>query len=210
LEYLGRQDFQVKIRGQRIETQEIETYLLGLEAVQEAVVVGGVDGQGEAYLVAYIVPTRYPPPRVAVLRHHLAQTLPAAMIPARFIFLDTLPLLPGGKVDRRALPAPSRARPNLSVPVTPPSTPIEEALVAIWAEVLGVDTLSIHDPFLELGGDSLLAMQVIARVRTRFQVQLPEHVLFEAPTVADMALVILQNQTEHMDAETLESLLGEC
>jgi acyl carrier protein len=192
-----------------VETQEIETTLLGLEAVQEAVVVGGVDGQGEAYLVAYLVPTQRPSPSVAVLRHHLARTLPASMIPARFVFLDALPLIPSGKVDRRALPAPSRTRPKLDMPATPPGTPIEEALVAIWAEVLGVDAPGIHDPFLELGGDSLLAMQVIARVRTRFQMQLPERLLFEAPTVADMALVILQSQVEHMDAEALEDLLGE-
>ena len=131
------------------------------------------------------------------------------MIPSVFVFLDTLPLIPNGKVDRRALLAPGSIRPELETPFVAPRAPIEEELAAIWAEVLGLDQVGVYDNFLELGGHSLLATQVISRIIKRFQVELRLQSLFEAPTVADMATVITQNQAKKAGQEEVDRMLAE-
>ena len=131
------------------------------------------------------------------------------MIPSAFVMLDTLPLTGTGKVDRRALPEPSQARPELDNAFVAPRTPVEKALAEIWAEALGLEQVGMHDSFLDLGGHSLLAIQVISRVINAFQVELPLRALFESPTVAAMAVIITQRQANKAEAANLERMLAE-
>ncbi len=188
--HMGRKDFQVKLRGHRIEVAEIEAALLSTKNVKEAIVTLREDRPGDQRLVGYLVPAERPPPTVDALRRALTEKLPGHMVPSAFAMLDALPLLPNGKVDRRALPAPGPGRPDLATPFVAPRTSVEQVLADIWAEVLGLDRIGIHDNFMELGGDSLLAVQVISRVINRLQVQLPLRSLFDSPTVANMAAAI--------------------
>jgi len=180
IEFLGRADHQVKIRGQRIELGEIEAALGALPGVREAVVV-----LREERLVAYVtgdaeidgLPRSFP--------EQLRERLPDSMVPAAFVTLDALPLTPNGKVDRRALPAPERQ--SASETYVAPRTPVEEVVAGIWAELLGVERVGLDGHFFALGGHSLLAAQVISRLRRAFDVELPVRDLFEAPTVVELA-----------------------
>jgi amino acid adenylation domain-containing protein len=191
LEFLGRLDTQVKVRGFRIEPGEIETALGQHPAVQAGVVVPHGERAGEKRLVAYVVPA----PGAARedlgdrLRDHLSAHLPAYMVPAAVVLLDALPLTPNGKVDRRALPAPDWGRTARDAAVAP-RTPTEQALAQIWAEVLDVAAVGVHDDFFELGGHSLLATRVASRIYQAFEVRVPLRRLFEAPTVAELAPVV--------------------
>ena len=207
LEHLGRKDLQVKVRGVRVELAEVEAALLRVGNIKEAVVVAREGRAGDTRLVAYLVPAGLPAPTVTTLRCALAETLPDSMIPSSYVLLDALPLTANGKVDRRALPPPETGHPELATPFAPPRTPVEERLAAIWAEVLGLDCIGIHDGFLELGGNSLLAAQVTSRVIAAFRVELPLQSLFEAPTVAAMAAVIAQRQAT--EAEPVGQMLAE-
>ena len=207
--YLGRKDLQVKVRGHRIEVAEVELALLEHPAVKEVVVVARQDQPDTTRLVAYLVVRTQPAPSSSALRHFLTEKLPDYMVPSAFVTLETLPLTPNNKVDRQALPAPDQARPELANPFTAPRTPIEAGLVHLWAEVLSLDAVGIHDSFLELGGDSLLATQIIARVINTWRVALPVRTLLEAPTVADMAFVIAQRQLEEATPEDIEHMLTE-
>jgi len=209
LVHLGRKDFQVKIRGFRVEVAEVEGALLSLPSIKEAVVVAREDGPGEQRLVAYLVPTRRPAPTVSVLRRGLAATLPDYMIPSAFVVLDSLPLTPAGKVDRLGLPAPSRARPELDSPRVAPRTPVEATLCAIWGDVLGLDEVGIHDHFLELGGNSLLASQVVSRIIETLHLNLPLRALFEAPTVVGVAAAIAEALERRPDREERGRILEE-
>ncbi|HVG11011.1 MAG TPA: amino acid adenylation domain-containing protein, partial [Thermoanaerobaculia bacterium] len=183
LEYLGRVDHQVKVRGFRIELGEIEAALVDHEAVSGAVVVAR-----EGRLVAYVVPGPVPS-----LREFLRQRLPEFMVPSAFVFLPELPLTPNGKVDRKALPAPDEAV-RAARGFVAPRTPEEELLAGIWSELLGVERVGVEDDFFEIGGHSLLAARVAARVRSAFGVELTLRSLFEAPTVAGLAgLVAARN-----------------
>jgi amino acid adenylation domain-containing protein len=204
LVHLGRKDFQVKIRGFRIEPAEVERALAGVDNVKDAVVTAWTDeATGEARLVAYVVPHARPAPTASVFREALAETLPAPMIPAAYVVLDALPQTPNGKTDRRALPAPGRARPDLGAPYAPPRSPVEAALAEIWAETLGLERVGIHDRFLDLGGDSLRAIEIISRVLNAFRVELPLRSLFDAPTVAEMAAMLGRRRASE-DAGSLE------
>ena len=187
LEHLGRKDFQVKIRGYRVELHEIEMALLDLDNVKEAVVMAHPDPAGEKRLVAYIVPQQSPPPSTRELRLRLAEQLPDYNVPALFHFLEALPTLPNGKLDRLALPVPGKARPELRQDFVPPRDELEAQLAHIWEEVLHVRPVGIHDDFLDLGGHSLAAAQIIARIIQLWGVELSAQVFFEAPTVARMA-----------------------
>lgn len=202
LEHLGRTDFQVKIRGYRVEPAEVEQALLGLDNVKEAVVQTWTDAAGEVRLGAYLVPFTRPAPNPDAMRQALAAVLPAPMVPAAFVVLDALPQTPNGKVDRRALPPPGRTRPILKTAYAPPRTPVEAMLAEIWAEVLELEQVGVLDPFLDLGGNSLLAVQVLARVLQTFQVELPTRVCFERPTIAAMAAEIAQRQAAPPTAPT--------
>ncbi|MBW4680494.1 MAG: amino acid adenylation domain-containing protein [Microcoleus vaginatus WJT46-NPBG5] len=187
IEYLGRIDNQIKLRGFRIELGEIEAALSQHSAVRETAVIVREDIAGDKRLVAYVVPSETAnSPLAKELRHFLEATLPHYMVPSAFVMLEVLPLTTNGKVDRKALPAPD-ASSALSETFVAPRTPIEAALTAIWAEVLGFEQVGIHDNFFELGGHSLLGMQVISRLRNSYQVELPLRSLFEAPTVAELA-----------------------
>jgi amino acid adenylation domain-containing protein len=192
--HLGRKDFQVKIRGYRVETAEVEQALLDLDAVKEAAVVGREDFPGDQRLVAYFVPSAARVLTVTELRRVLAAKLPDYMVPSAFVVLDALPLTGSGKVDRRALPAPGRARPDLETTFVEPRTPVEEVLAKIWGNLLALDTVGIHDGFFELGGHSLLATQLLSRTREAFQVEVPLRAFFEAPTVAGLAETLVRHE----------------
>ncbi|HLF04848.1 MAG TPA: non-ribosomal peptide synthetase [Dehalococcoidia bacterium] len=209
LVHRGRKDFQVRIRGNRVETSEIELALRSLDNVKDAAVIGREDQPGRKTLAAYLVPATKPGPSVSALRRALAQKLPSYMVPAAFVTLEALPLLPNGKINRLALPAPDRTRPELAAPFIAPRTPEEEQLAKIWAQVLGLEQVGVDDDFLELGGDSLLATQVISRVIKAFNVDLPLRTLFSVPTVAQMTVVVAQHQAQQASPEDVERLLAE-
>nr|QEO74779.1 condensation domain-containing protein [uncultured bacterium] len=143
------------------------------------------------------------------LRGHLKTRLPEYMLPSAFVMLETIPLTATGKVDRRALPAPEQVRPELSQCYVAPRTPVEEEMTAIWTEVLDIDCAGIHDNFFELGGHSLLTIQLAARISEEFQISLPMARVFEAPTIAELALVVTQAQAEQEDADELAQVLAE-
>ncbi len=189
LEYLGRTDFQVKVRGFRIELGEIETALRASDAVADAVVLVREDAPGDRRLVAYLVPAEgVAVPAAADLRIALKDRLPEYMVPAAFVTLEALPLTGSGKVDRKALPAPDASAGVKAYAA--PRTPPEELLAGVFAEVLGLERVGVHDDFFDAGGHSLLAMRVSTRVRESLGVDLPVRALFEAPTVAELAAKI--------------------
>ncbi|BCL84582.1 non-ribosomal peptide synthetase [Ktedonobacteria bacterium brp13] len=187
VECLGRVDQQVKIRGFRIELGEIETVLLQHPGVQTAVVIAREDRPGEKRLVAYILLQQGYYATVADVRSFLEDRLPAYMIPSAFVLLDSFPINANGKIDRLALPAPETFRPQAEKEFVAPRNPIEEMLISIWCEVLGLEQIGIHDNFFALGGHSLVAIQVVARVRPSLQVDVPVHMLFMEPTIAQFA-----------------------
>src|SRR5829696_8993657 len=187
LEFLGRKDSRVKVRGHSIEVAEIEAALFDLGNVKEVAVTALELGQDDLRLVAYVVPRNGSLPSVSSLRTALAQTLPDYMIPSTFVSLPALPMTPNGKLDRRALPKPDEKRPDLESAYEAPRTQVEDVLAGIWEEVLGLERVGVHDDFFELGGHSLLATRVISRLRDAFGLELPLRSLFEAPTVAGLA-----------------------
>jgi amino acid adenylation domain-containing protein len=193
IEFLGRIDQQVKLRGFRIELGEIEAALLLHPAVRAAAVVARPDHAGDKTLVAYIVgqeqAAELPSAAevAAELRPFLRQRLPDYMTPGVFVPLAALPLTANGKVDRHALPAPDREARPVTAAVTPPSTPAQQQLAALWSELLGIAQVGIHDNFFELGGHSLLATQLIAQVRAAFEVDIALLDFFTAPTIAQLA-----------------------
>jgi non-ribosomal peptide synthetase component E (peptide arylation enzyme) len=209
LECLGRKDFRVKIRGFRVEVAEVEIALLALEGIKTAVAVGREVVPGDVRLVAYVVPAAGCKLTVGDLRRDLAVRLPDHMIPSRFVILESLPTLPGGKVDRQALPPPGRARPEMDRGFAPPRTCVEEALASIWMKVLDFDQVGVHDNFLEIGGNSLQAARIVARVLDTFNVDLPVQVLLQAGTIADMATLIVQSLARNLDPDDIERLLAE-
>ena len=185
LEYLGRADEQVKIRGFRIEPGEIETVLCRHPAIADAAVIAREDTPGRKQLAAYLIPAPGTTvPATSDLRDWLGSTLPDYMIPAAFVTLDVLPLTPSGKLDRRALPAPDRD--TATAGHVPPRTPAEQAIAAIWADVLGISQVGIHDNYFELGGDSILSIQIASRARSAGLSLLPRD-LFRHPTIAALA-----------------------
>ncbi|HEX2091631.1 MAG TPA: amino acid adenylation domain-containing protein, partial [Longimicrobiaceae bacterium] len=187
LEYFGRTDFQVKVRGFRIELGEIEVALRTHPAVRDALVVVREDTPGDRRLVAYLTPAEGSEVSASGdLRAHLRAGLPEHMIPSAFVALDALPLTPNGKIDRRALPLPG-SRVGVEQTYTPPRTPTEEAVAAVWAEVLGVNRVGAHDNFFDLGGHSLLLVQLHSRLRERFGGEISVADLFQLPTLADLA-----------------------
>jgi hypothetical protein len=207
--HLGRQDFQVKIRGNRVQVAEVERVLHDHPAIKEVVVTARQDRSDDTSLVAYFVPAQQPAPTNSELRRFIQERLPDCMTPTAFVMLEALPLMHSGKVDRQALPPLSPTRSALTSPLMAPRTAVERTLAAIWAEVLGLDRVGIHEQFLELGGHSLLATQVVSRVLRTFQVNVPLWALLESPTVADMAVVITQGLATQMEREDVERVLAE-
>jgi len=191
VEFLGRIDDQVKIRGFRIEPGEVEAVLGEHPALQKTVVVAREDAPGDKRLVAYVVPAAGAAPAPSELRAFLLDRLPEYMVPAAFMVLDALPLLPNGKVNRRALPAPEKTRSEPEATFVAPRTSVEEVLaVEIFAKVLGVERVGANDNFFDMGGNSLQATQLMSKVRGAFHVDIPLRTIFAAPTVAALARAI--------------------
>ena len=203
LDFLGRIDHQVKVRGFRIELGEIETALREHPSIRDTVVLTHEAQPGNKQIVAYVVARLHPAPSPNELRSFLKEKLPNYMFPSTFILLEAMPLTSNGKVDRHALPEPGI---TAFVPATnfvAPRTPVEKMLADIWASILALELVGIYDNFFELGGHSLLATQLVSRVRDTFLVELPLRNLFEAPTVADLAEIIIQRLAEQVDSEML-------
>ncbi|HEX6290385.1 MAG TPA: amino acid adenylation domain-containing protein [Herpetosiphonaceae bacterium] len=197
LEFLGRLDFQIKVRGFRVEPGEIEAVLQRHPDVREAMVLAREDRPGDTRLVAYVVPSAAQAGvegRNGKLTTYLKQLLPDYMVPAAFVFLDALPLTPNGKVDRRALPTPEQGQSEREGSFAAPHTPTEEVIAGIWAAVLKIERVGIHDSFFALGGHSLVATQIMSRVRDAFGIDLPLGALFDTPTVAGLAGRVEQAQ----------------
>jgi len=207
MEFLGRIDNQVKIRGYRIELGEVEAVLAQHASVREAVVTTREDASGDQHLIAYLIPHTLA--RITEdVRAYLKAKLPPYMVPSAFVFLEAFPLTPNGKIDRKALPAPTQSLLEAGHAYVAPRTPIEETVAGIWSEVLGVQQVGVYDNFFALGGHSLRAMQFINRVRSSFAVELPLRSLFGTPTVADLATAIdAVSRMEKPSAEPASSLI---
>ncbi|KEO82561.1 non-ribosomal peptide synthetase, partial [Tumebacillus flagellatus] len=186
LEYLGRIDNQVKIRGFRIELGEIEAALLTRQDVEQAAVLIREDAPGDKRIIAYVVAAEFASPRTEEILQHLQQQLPAYMAPSAIMILQEMPLLPNGKVDRRALPAPEKSQGNRDT-YAAPRIPLEETVAKIFAEVLNLERVSAEADFFLMGGHSLLATQAVSRLKNALDVQLPLRILFESPTVRSLA-----------------------
>lgn len=204
LEFMGRVDHQVKIRGHRIEMEEIEAALCELEVVQNAVVMVREPTGEDKRLVGYVIPRVGVQPTSETLRDALSVRLPDYMIPTRFLLLDQFPLTPNGKVDRRALAAIDQ--PSVMVGVTHGAavSPTEDRVIRIWKEVLDIDQLTVTDNFFDLGGHSLLAIQVVSRLNEVFKQEISVAALFESPTVAQLAVLI-----DSQPADGQQDVIGE-
>ena len=191
IEFLGRLDHQIKLRGHRIELGEIESVLGTHPLVQESVVVVREDTPNDPRLVTYIVVTpAETPPSATQLRHFLAEKLPDYMLPAHIVFLTSLPLTPNGKTNRQALPAPDQIRPALVQTYVVPRTRQEKAIAQIWQQVLSLDQIGIHDNFFELGGHSLQTVQIVSLISAAFGQQMPVKWLFVYPTIASLTAAL--------------------
>jgi amino acid adenylation domain-containing protein len=198
IKFIGRVDHQVKIMGNRIELGEIEATLDRHEAVQRCVVIAREDEPGDKRLVAYLVSRTFPNPSVDELQSYLRKKLPDFMIPSAFVYLDSLPLSPNGKIDRRALPPPAGYRPDLGQAYVPPAHGLEAYLASMWRDILGLDRVGVRDRFFELGGTSLQA----ARFINRLQQELAENIyivsIFEAPTISQYAAFLKREYAESL------------
>jgi acyl-CoA synthetase (AMP-forming)/AMP-acid ligase II len=238
LDFLGRIDMQVKVRGFRIELEEVQAVLASHPGVRAAVVAvrrrtpaapdapdapdaeaapaapdAPEKGAAEALLAAWVVPAAAAaPPSAGELRRFLAERLPAFMVPGTFVTLAALPLTPSGKVDRRALPDPAAAAPaereDLDAAYVPAETPVEHQLAAIWREVLGVPRVGIYDDFFELGGHSFHAARVLARIQELFGVRVPLRGLLENPTIAGLTVAIAEEMLRQAEPATASRILA--
>jgi len=194
IDFLGRIDHQVKIRGYRIELGEIEAVLNEYPSVKTCVVVARAEADDDKRLVAYIVARAGEEPSYLDLRSFLRVRLLEHMIPSAFVLLDEMPLTPNGKINRRALPAPEVSRPELEQRYVAPRDDIEVALVDLWQEVLGINEVGVSDNFFDLGGHSLKATRLLAKVRSIFRTQLPLSVVFEATTIEALVRALVQHE----------------
>lgn len=206
--HLGRKDLMVKIRGYRVELEEIERRLMDHPEVKDAGVTAWERTKGEKYLAAYIVPRNPIRPTIARLQSFLRETLPDYMVPSTFMFSDALPIT-NGKLDRKALPEPDGKRPVLSTAFALPTNEVETALVSIWEKILDVRPIGISDNFFDLGGHSLSATRVVSRIFKHYQLEIPLQSLFQSPTIAEMAAVINQHQGKLLDESRLSAILDE-
>jgi amino acid adenylation domain-containing protein len=209
LQFIGRLDRQVKLRGYRVELGEIEAALARLPMVRQAAVVAHEEAPGEPRLVAYVAPPAGAACSAAEIRGELQQRLPAYMAPAQIVVVAELPLTASGKIDYRALPAPL-GNDAPAAAVTGPSSPIEEALAEIWSDLLRIPQIDIHESFFSLGGHSLLATQMLFRINQTFEIELPLRTLFEAPSIARLATAIEQqllSEIEQLSDEEAERLI---
>lgn len=208
IEFLGRTDNQVKIRGYRIELEEIEAVLRQFPQVKQAIVIQHQDDTSQKRLVAYVVTQPGQTSNATELRHFIQQKLPEYMVPSAFVFLKSLPLTQNGKVDRKALPAPDQAS-DSTVSFVAPRTPLEAVLADIWAELLKVSRVGVHDSFFDLGGHSLLMTQLLVRVRETFQTDLSLSRLFATPTIAGLAEQIERDRSGENGEDPKVDLVAE-
>ncbi len=202
MEFKGRNDFQVKIRGYRIELGEIENQLLTHQAIKEVVVIDRIDHTGTKYLCGYIVTDTEI--LLLELRKYLATELPDYMIPAQFVKLDKMPLTPNGKIDKKALPAPDGSI-STGVEYVAPQDEIEEKLIEIFSDLLGIAKVSVNDNFFEIGGHSLSAMQLVSKVEREFNVELPLREVFKNSTVKELAqFVRIAEKVEYVTINPVE------
>jgi len=187
VEYLGRTDSQVKIRGFRVELGEIESVLSECPGVKQGVVVAREDPTGAKRLVAYVVASAGRPPKQSELQAYIRQRLPEHMVPSAFVWLDSLPLLPNAKIDRRALPAPGQTGHVAEAETVAPRNDLERQLVGIWEEVLDAEKIGIRHDFFELGGHSLLIPVLLSRIEEMFGKRLSPAAIFQAPTIEQLA-----------------------
>ena len=205
LEFLGRLDHQVKLNGFRIELGEIECALTNIEGITHAVVILREDSPGDKRLVAYY--TGRDDLSSSALIESLKATLPDYMVPSGFLHLDSFPLTPNSKIDRKALPAPSKTRPLLAQEFIAPQTAVEKQLAALWHELLQIDEIGIDDSFFDLGGNSLAAVRMVRQSHTRFGYDIPVVKIFQHPTIAKLAELLEGNET-NIDS-TLEVVAAE-
>jgi amino acid adenylation domain-containing protein len=197
-EFIGRIDDQIKVRGFRVEPREIEVNLLKHPALQSAAVIVREDGSGGKRLVAYVVTAQAQAVQQNEVREFLWNLLPDYMIPSRFVMLDSLPLTPHGKLDRRALPGPDETEDDADQKYLAPRTIVEQLLAGIWADVLHVENVGLNDNFFELGGHSLLATQVISRVQKALQTEIPLKSIFEAHNLLELAKRIEEERAQEL------------
>jgi len=197
IEFLGRVDHQVKLRGHRIELGEIETVLRQCAGIREAVVVAREAAPGDQRLVAYFVAAASPAPTDAELRDALRKKLPDYMLPSTFVPLDQLPLTPNGKIDRRALPAPEFDRARAEANFVAPSTDVEQTIAAVWEEVLAVKRAGADDNFFDLGGHSLNVVQVQGKLHERLKRDIPLLTFFQHPTIRSLARSLDEHDNGH-------------
>ena len=209
IEFVGRVDDLVKVRGFRIELGEIAKTIRQYPEIRDAFIAALDADSDRSRIVAYVVPNPRSTISVTDLQSYVRSKLPDYMVPARFIFLDALPISPNGKIDRKALPIPGQARPELNTPFVAGRIPLEKDLAQIWREVLELDEIGIHDNFLDLGGNSLAATRIVSRVIAKFQIEIPLRTLFQSPTVAEMAAVISAYQDKKLGNNELAKILDE-
>ena len=210
IEFLGRRDKQVKVRGFRIELGEIEATLGQHERVREVAVMAREDMAGEGkQLVAYIVPVQAESITAGELRDYMRLLLPDYMIPGVFVLLDKFPLTTNGKIDLKALPQPGEARLEPEEAYVAPRNAVEETIVGLWSQLLGVECVGVNDNFFALGGNSIFAIQLTSRLNKSFNLELPLRVIYDRPTLAALAATIVQTQAEQADAAELNRLLAE-
>lgn len=190
IQYLGRLDHQIKLRGFRIELGEIEAVLDRYPGVRQSLVVAREDRPGQRQLVAYVVPETGVTLQAVALREHVKSALPEFMLPTAFVILDVFPLSPNGKIDRASLPAPDYGAKEPSLAYVEPRDQVEQVLASIWAKVLRVERIGVHDNFFDLGGHSLLALRVIVEIEKLYDLRLPLATLLQAPTISDLATVL--------------------
>ena len=190
LVHLGRQDFQVKVRGYRVEIGEVEAVLLQHPAVKEVVAVGRAIPSGDTRLVAYVVPTTGQMPVVPEFRSFLQEKLPDYMLPSTFVMLPALPYTPHGKLDYGARPAPERRPPEFAAAYVAPKSAMEHRIAAVWQEVLGLEKVGVHDNFFDLGGHSLLLTQVHSRLQDILQKDIPIVDMFKHPTIHALVVYV--------------------
>jgi acyl-coenzyme A synthetase/AMP-(fatty) acid ligase/acyl carrier protein len=206
----GRKDFQVKIRNFRVDVTEVETALMEHRDIHRVAVIGRNDKSDNTILVAYVATRQKTGLDGTALRAFLKDKLRDFMIPTRFVFLDELPMLSNGKVNRRALPEPGgQIERTGTAPIIAPRTPVEKMLAQIWAEVLSVKQVGISDNFFDLGGHSLTATRIVARVVQHFQLNIPLRSIFESPTIAAMATLIEAHQENTLDEQAMTKLIDE-
>ena len=209
LEFLGRVDLQVKLRGYRIELEEIEAVLAAHPDVGGAAAVVYDHAPGDQRLAAYVVAADAHSIDVEDLRRLCKTQLAPYMVPSTFVALDEFPTTPNRKLDRRALPAPGGMRPGLERPYTAPGTPVEESLAAIWCDVLAVDRVGVDDDFFDLGGHSLLAVRMLARVQQNLGLDLALPTVFEHSTVRELAAAVTGELRGAASDDELAALLAE-